>query len=178
MPRAGNKSVFNSITHSSKASSFYALGNLFPSRTRTHVHTHTHTHTNNKKKITKTYTFPCCMSQNPHPTLTGFTTKTYVSGDIRQLTECQRRPESWSSILAGPHADRVPWSKAQASQVALVVKNPPANAGDIRDTSSIPGSGRSPGGGHSNLLQYSCLANPMDRAAWWATVLGVSKSPI
>ena len=44
-----------------------------------------------------------------------------------------------------------------ASQVALVVKNPPANAGDVRDLGSIPGSGRSPGGGHGNPLQYSCL---------------------
>ena len=47
-----------------------------------------------------------------------------------------------------------------ASQVVLVVKNLPANAGDIRDKSSIPGSGRSPGGGHGNPLQYSCLENP------------------
>ena len=47
-----------------------------------------------------------------------------------------------------------------ASQVVLVVKNPPANAGDIRDTASIPGSGRSPGGGHGNPLQYPCLENP------------------
>ena len=53
----------------------------------------------------------------------------------------------------------------QASQVALVVKNLPANAGDIRDVGSIPGSGRSPGGGHSNPLQFSCLENPMDREA-------------
>ena len=45
----------------------------------------------------------------------------------------------------------------KASQVALVIKNPPANAEDMRDSSLIPGSGRSPGGGHSNLLQYSCL---------------------
>ena len=45
-------------------------------------------------------------------------------------------------------------------------KEPPANAGDA---GSIPGSGRSPGGGHGNLLQYSCLENPMDRAAWWAS---------
>ena len=50
-----------------------------------------------------------------------------------------------------------------ASQVAPVVKNPPANAGDIGDSSSIPGSGRSPGGGHGNPLQYSCLENPVDR---------------
>ena len=57
-----------------------------------------------------------------------------------------------------------------------MVKNLPANAGDIRDTGSFPGAGRSPGGGHGNLLQYSCLENPMDRRAWWATVQGVSKS--
>ena len=64
----------------------------------------------------------------------------------------------------------------RVSQVALVVKNPSANAGDIRDAVSIPGSGRSPGGGHGNPLQYSCLENPMDRGAWWATVHGVAQS--
>ena len=63
-----------------------------------------------------------------------------------------------------------------ASQVALVVKNPPVSAGDIRDTSSIPGSVRSPGGGNGNSPQYSCLGNPMDRGAWWATVSCVAKS--
>jgi len=70
-----------------------------------------------------------------------------------------------------------------------VVKNPPANAGDIRDTGLISGSGRSPGRGHSNPnvlvsfslygiypFQYSCLENPMDRGAWLATVHGVAKS--
>ena len=51
------------------------------------------------------------------------------------------------------------------SQVALMVKNPLANAGDIRDAGSFPGSGRSPEGGHGNPLQYSCLENPMDRGA-------------
>ena len=66
--------------------------------------------------------------------------------------------------------------KDWASQVALVVKNPPANAGDIRDSGSIPGSGRSPGGGNGNPFQYSCLENSMDRGFWWATVQGVSKS--
>ena len=67
-----------------------------------------------------------------------------------------------------------------ASQVALVVPpaTAPASAGDIRDTGSIPGSGRSPGGGHGNPLQYSCLDNFMDRGAWWATVHGVTKSQI
>ena len=62
------------------------------------------------------------------------------------------------------------------SQVVLVVKNRPANAGDIRDTSSISGSGRSPGGGHGNPLQYSCLENPMDRGACWPRVPRVTKS--
>ena len=58
----------------------------------------------------------------------------------------------------------------------LGVKNPYASAGDVRDSGSIPGSGRSPGGVHSNPLQYSCLVNPMDRGPWWATVHGVTKS--
>ena len=57
-----------------------------------------------------------------------------------------------------------------------VVKNLPANAGDAGNASSIPGLGRSPGGGNGNSLQYSCLENPMDRGAWQATVLGVVKS--
>jgi len=65
-----------------------------------------------------------------------------------------------------------PW----ASQVALVVKNLPTNAEDLRDTGSIPGSGRSPGEGNSNPFQYSCLKNPMDRGAWQATVYGVTKN--
>ena len=67
-------------------------------------------------------------------------------------------------------------TKNGASQVALVVKNPPANAGDIGDMGSIPGWGRSPGGGHGNPLQYSCLEKLMDRGAWWATVHRIAKS--
>ena len=57
-----------------------------------------------------------------------------------------------------------------------MVKNLPANAGDVRDTGSIPGSGRSPGGGHGNPLQYSCLEKAMDRGAWEATALGITKN--
>ena len=60
--------------------------------------------------------------------------------------------------------------------MAAVVKNPPANVRDIKDMDSIPGSRRSPGEGNGNPLQYSCLGNPMDRGAWWATVYGVAKS--
>ena len=57
-----------------------------------------------------------------------------------------------------------------------MVKNLPANAGDIRDGGLIPGLGRSPGEGDSNPFQYSCLENPMDKGAWLATVHGVAKS--
>ena len=60
--------------------------------------------------------------------------------------------------------------------MVLVVKNPPANAGDTRDMDLIPGSERSPGGGHGNLLPCSCLENAMDRGTWQATVHGAAKS--
>ena len=63
-----------------------------------------------------------------------------------------------------------------ASQVAPVVKKLPTNARDMRDAGLIPGSERSPGGGHDNPLWYSCLKNPMDRGAWRATVHRVAKS--
>ena len=59
--------------------------------------------------------------------------------------------------------------------MALAVKNLPANAGDIRDESSIPGSGGSPGEGHGNPFQYSCLENPTDREAWWVIVHRVAQ---
>ena len=57
-----------------------------------------------------------------------------------------------------------------------MVKNLSANAGDTRDLGSIPGSGRCPGGGNGNALQYSCPGNPKDRGAWWATVHEATKS--
>ena len=57
-----------------------------------------------------------------------------------------------------------------------MVKNLPTNEGDIRDAGWIPGLGRSPGGGHGNPLQYSCLKNPLDRGAWRATVRRVTKN--
>ena len=60
--------------------------------------------------------------------------------------------------------------------MALVVKNLPANAGDVSDAGSIPGLGRSLGGGNGNPLQYSCLENLMDRGAWQTTVHGVAKN--
>ena len=68
------------------------------------------------------------------------------------------------------------WVPPRAAQVALWIKNLPANTGHPGDPSLIPGSGRSPGGGNGNPLQYPCLENPVDRGAWWAIVHGVTKS--
>ena len=65
---------------------------------------------------------------------------------------------------------------SKASQVALVVKNLPANLGDLGDAGSIPVTGRSPGEGHGNRLRYSCLENPMDRGAWEIIVHMVAKN--
>ena len=78
---------------------------------------------------------------------------------------------SWS----GNVLSHITWS-FWASRVPLVVKNLPANAGDLRAVGSIPGLGGSPGGGHRNPLQSPCLERPMDRGAWWATVHEVAKS--
>ena len=66
------------------------------------------------------------------------------------------------------------WLAHTTSQVALAVKSPPANAADMRDAGSLPGLERSREGGHGNPLQYSCLKNPMDRGARWATVHSVT----
>ena len=64
----------------------------------------------------------------------------------------------------------------ETGKVVLLVKNLPATAGDVRDAGSIPGWVRSPGEGHGNPLQYSCLENPMDRRAWRPIVHGITKS--
>ena len=67
-------------------------------------------------------------------------------------------------------------SHISVSQAVLMIKNCFANAGDGRDMGMIPGLGRCPGEGNGNPLQYSCLENPMDREAWWATVHGIAES--
>ena len=67
-------------------------------------------------------------------------------------------------------------SERRASLLAQRVKNPLTSEGDRKDMSSVPGSGRSPGRGHGNLLKYACLENPMNREAWWTRVHGVAKS--
>ena len=90
---------------------------------------------------------------------------------------------SFLSVFGGLHhlaqrklESEVTSGSGRASQMVLVVENPPANAGDVRDVCLTPGLGRSPGGGHFNPLQCSCLENPVDRGAWRATVHRVAKS--
>jgi len=94
---------------------------------------------------------------------------------VAQLLECFLKAVMWKENSKKAILHRIVWCQLHghwSSQVALVVKKPPANAGDISNASLIPGLGRSPGEGHSNLLQYSCL----DRGAWWAAVHRVTQS--
>ena len=91
---------------------------------------------------------------------------------LQVILMCSQGPGPFTCL----HRSQVGTNNARASQVVLVVKNPAANAGDAGDTGLIPGSGRSPGGGHGSPLQYSCLENPMHRGACWAIVHGVAKS--
>ena len=83
----------------------------------------------------------------------------------------------WGKRCQHPQLEGAP-NVHWASKVVLVVKNLADNAGDKRDEGLIPGLGRSPGSGHGNPFQYSCLENPMDRGAWWAVVHGVAKNQI
>ena len=87
-----------------------------------------------------------------------------VCGVAKSQTRLKRLSSSSSRYMSG------------ASKVVPVVKNLPANAGDVRDTGSISELGRCPEGGHGNPVQGSCLEDPMDRRTWWAAVCGVAKS--
>ena len=85
---------------------------------------------------------------------------------------CQQRPMSLGfKVRLGQQ-----WTHTAVFPGGSVVKNPPANAGNVRDKGLILGSGKSPGGGHGSALQYSCLENPMDRGAWQATAQRVTKN--
>ena len=121
------------------------------------------------------------------PVLAGrfFTTTTTWEALVAQMVKVPQhqappamglpRQEYWSGLpFPSPYIHI--YIYILASQVVLVVKNLPANAGNIRDIGSIPGSEKSLGGGHDNPIQFSCLENPMDRGAWRATVCRVAKS--
>ena len=79
-------------------------------------------------------------------------------------------------LLVSEGIELAVYGSSGASQVALMVKNLPANVGDMRDAGLVHGSGRSPGVGHDNPLQYSCLGNPKDRGIWQVTVHRVTNS--
>ena len=89
-----------------------------------------------------------------------------------------REAPSYTTYLSANKScqNSFPYGNTQAFQVALVVKNLPANEGEVRDVGSISRSERFPGGGHGSPFPYSCLENPMDRGAWWATVHRVTQS--
>jgi len=108
----------------------------------THTHTHTYTHTHTKGGHGNSLQYSCL--ENPH--------------GQRSLEDCSQWGHQESDTTEHPctHTHIYIW----ASQVALVVKNLSSNAGDVRDSGLIPGSGKSPRGDHSNPLQYSCLENP------------------
>ena len=110
---------------------------------------------------------------------------------FQELCPSGHSEKSWNLPRGSPRCidtdtriSKAVWTKGKGMSRAgfmcfpgdAVIKNPPANAGDATEVGSIPGSGRSPGGGHGNPLQDSCLGNPMDRGAWRATVHGVAKS--
>ena len=86
-----------------------------------------------------------------------------------EIEKAQSWDSVWDSVCKRPFI-----SKSRFE--VLVVRNLPANAGDVKETDSSPGLGRSPGGGNGNSLQYSCLENPMDRGVWRATVQSGTES--
>ena len=111
--------------------------------------------------------------------------KTDISRKVGSRIVLERWQAPWSGstvLLVFMHLLEAkvtgPWNPHGVSQMELVVKNPPANARDAKDMGLIPGSGRYPGEGNGNLLQYSCLENSMNRGAWWAAVPGTTELDI
>ena len=98
---------------------------------------------------------------------------------LSKLQEMVKDKEVWCVAVHGVPKSQTwlsDWTTTTQTWVVLVVKNPPVNAGDLRDMGLIPVSGRSPGGGHGNSLQYSCLENPMDSGVWQAMVQRVTQN--
>ena len=114
---------------------------------------------------------------SPNPGLHTLAHHSLVTGLSSPLDSelCENMAQAVMSISLSPAMSLTSdWGQRIPSPVVLV-KNPPADAGDLSDTGSIPVSGRSPGEGNGNPLQYSCLENLMDREAWWAIVHGLAK---
>ena len=100
----------------------------------------------------------------------------FLAGDKRtDPMKAQKALNLKQCSLSGPRGDFQAFPLNIWFRASLVVRNPPATAGDTRDVGLIPGSGRAPVEGNGNSLQYSCLENPMDRGAWQATLHGVAK---
>ena len=91
---------------------------------------------------------------------------------VKLLSRVRLLATPWTAAYQAPLS--MGFSRQKYWSGVLVVRKP-ANAGDIKDEGSIPGSERSPGGGHGNPLQYSCRENPMDRGAWWAMSIGLHR---
>ena len=106
----------------------------------------------------------------------SFQRPSFFIGKVRKKPLCMKVNEMSCYNEGEALTQSLTLSNSSLGEKNRMVKKPPAKKGDIRDTSSIPGWGRFPGGGHGNPLQYSCLENPMDRGTWWTTVHGVTKS--
>ena len=140
-------------------------------------------------KQTATHSFCCCLVTKLCPTLcnsmdwsppgssgNGIIPARLLEWVAISFSRGSSWPRYWTCVSCIGRLILYQWATWEASQVVLVIKNPSANAGDTKHPASIPGSGRSPGAGHGNPLQYSCLENSMDRGAWWATVHWVAKN--
>ena len=142
-----------------------------------HVHTHTCTHTHaHTSTETHTHTQRCMHTQAHAHTGTG----TYPHAEGYMHTQAYTHMHTQTRTHTHKHIHNTHMCRSMCismtSLVVQLVKNPTANAGGARDTSLIPGSGRSPGEGNGNTLQYSCLENPTNRVAWRATIHGLAES--
>ena len=120
-----------------------------------------------------------CLTRNNTAVAVAILQRCCASRKDRLVAGWQSRKTSgrwWHSDWDCMDKGRFTRGRIRVSPRELVVKNPPASAGDVRDAGSIPESGSSPGGGHGNPLQCSCLENPVDRGAWRAAVPGVARS--
>ena len=139
----------------------------------THTHAHTHMHTQVQRHIHTQR--DACTHRHMHIQAQGHI---HMQRDI--CTQAYTHMHTQTRTHTHKHIHNTHMCRSMCismtSLVVQLVKNPTANAGGARDTSLIPGSGRSPGEGNGNPLQYSCLENPTNRVAWRATIHGLAES--